>query len=320
MSKYTYKDIIEKAKACKNSVKKEQKLGINEKWSYYLAKSVLNPGKDITKISVTDAVAPVGTVIDTKIYEKDFKDMCKRFTKFVENDKNHRLPNYVSYKGYKVTPKLFTEILSRIFVWYDSNKKMPNYASANSKVFSKSSSAAKKVTNGLKPYLKNKGCSGMGQCTSYYCGCNSFQQAFYRLTGILVDEATIAKVAGTTTSGTDHNGLNTVVAWFNKKYKKNVKITWKNFSDLGKTDAERWKKLQHYINIGAVFIHLLYRKKWGHYEVPESVNDANLTILNSLGDKCSSSSYCGYIEYRTKAEQLSYIKGISQKSIAILTI
>ena len=160
----------------------------------------------------------------------------------------------------------------------------------------------------------------MGQCTGYYCGPNSLQQMFYRLTGIKVSESTIADVAGTTTDGTDHDGLNTAVAWFNRKYNKNIKITWKSFSELGSSDSERWKTLQSYINKGAVFCHLLYRDQWGHYEVPKSVGDDYLQIINSLGDYCSYPAYCGYIESRSKGEQKSYINGISQKSMAILTI
>ena len=78
-------------------------------------------------------------------------------------------------------------------------------------------------------------------------------------------------------------------------------------------------KLQNYINKGAVFVHLLYRDQWGHYEVPKAVYDNTLDILNSLGDYCSYPAYCGYIENRSKSAQLSYINGISQKSIAILT-
>lgn len=58
----------------------------------------------------------------------------------------------------------------------------------------------------LYEYLTNTGCSGMGQCTPYYCACNSLQEAFYRLTGIHIAESTIASVASTTTSGTDHWG------------------------------------------------------------------------------------------------------------------
>ena len=67
-----------------------------------------------------------------------------------------------------------------------------------------------------------------------------------------------------------------------------------------------------------MFFHLLYRNKWGHYEPIKSVGDY-LKILNSLGDSCGGSTYCGYIETRSKSEQKSYISGISQKSVAVLT-
>lgn len=164
----------------------------------------------------------------------------------------------------------------------------------------------------LKELLTNEGCSGMGQCTGYYCACNSLQQGFYRLTGIRVEEKTIAGWAGTTTDGTDHYGINTAVAKFNKKYDKNVKITWYNFSELS------WDKIAEFIKKGAVFFHLLYRNKWGHYEPIKSVGDS-LKILNSLGDSCGGGTYCGYIETRSKSEQKSYINGISQKSVAVLT-
>ena len=44
-----------------------------------------------------------------------------------------------------------------------------------------------------------------------------------------------------------------------------------------------------------------------------------LKILNSLGNQCSGGCYCGYVEDRSLAEEKSYISGISQKSIIILT-
>ena len=163
----------------------------------------------------------------------------------------------------------------------------------------------------LYDFLTNQGCKGMGQCNGHNCACNSLQQAFYRLTGILVDEKTIAGWAGTTSDGTDHVGINTAVAKFNKKYGKNVKIEWYNFSELS------WDKIKEMLKKGAIFFHLLYRLKWGHYEPIMSIGDT-LKILNSLGDYCNYPAYCGYIETRTKATQKQYINGISQKSVAFL--
>lgn len=317
MSVRKYKDIVEKARLCQNNVKKNKKNGITSRWSYYFAKVIITP-KDITKIGVSDAPDPEGTPINVEVGEADYLDICKRLVNFVEkkDNKSHKLPNWVTYKGYKIRPYLLTSVLAELVVYYADNNKRKSTVKINSKIYSTNTSSSS--SSKLKPYLTNSGCSGMGQCTGWNCACNSLQQGFYRTTGILVDESTIAGWAGTTTSGTNHGGIETAVAMFNKKYNKNLKLTWYNFSDLGKNDAERWKKIQSFIDNGAMFVHLLYRNTWGHYEVIKGVGD-KLTILNSLGSMCTSVSYCGYIEYRTKAEEISYMKGISQKSIAVLS-
>ena len=306
---YTYNEIVTRAKNIKKSVEKEYKLGENPQWGYFISKAIVTPKKNITKFKINAAPESSGDKLDTQIIYKDYIDMAKRFIKYVETNKT--LPNYITSNGKKVKVNDYVYMFARILVYYAENSAYPAYAVVKSDSFTKK--------NTLNSYMTEKGCSGMGQCTGYYCACNSLQQAFYRLTGIKVAESTIAKWAGTTSSGTSHNGINSAVAQFNKKYDKNIKITWKNFSDLGSTESERWKTLQNYINKGAVFCHLLYRNQYGHYEVPKSVGDSNLSILNSLGDKCNSPAYCGYIETRSKKTQLSYLNGISQKSIAILT-
>lgn len=165
----------------------------------------------------------------------------------------------------------------------------------------------------LKPYMREQGCSGMGQCTGYYCACNSVQQAIYRLTGEHISEYTLASVMGTTSAGTGHDGINTGIAWFNRKYGYNLKIQWKNFNEVG------YSKLQEYINKGAVFCHLLYRNQWGHYEVPVSVGNGTITVLNSLGNSCGNGTYCGYVETRSQSAHSSYMSGISQKGLCIIT-
>ena len=287
--------------------------------AYILCYAVNNPNKSAEVFTVAGAPNANGDSINENIAKDDYKDIARRTASFIKNNK--ACPNYVTTKKSKkkLRPRVFIYMMARVVAWYyNNNKTLPKYANANSAYF-KSNSTATKSDNQLHAYLTSQGCSGMGQCTGYYCGPNSLQQCFYRLTGIKVSESTIASVAGTTTSGTDHAGLNTAVAWFNKKYGKNIKITWKNFSDLGSNDTARWKELQNLINKGAVFVHLLYRDRWGHYEVPKSVGDSNLSILNSLGNSCGGSTYCGYIETRSKSAQKSYMSGISQKSIAILT-
>ena len=245
--------------------------------------------------------------------------MAKRLINYV--DQNKQLPNYITYNNKQVNVNDYTYMFARILVYYNTNNVMPNYATVDSNSFTTkvTNNTSTNTNNGLKPYMTGQGCSGMGQCTGYYCACNSLQQCFYRLTGIVVPESTIASWAGTTTSGTGHAGIDTAVAKFNKTYNKKIKITWKNFSDLGSSESARWKALQSYIEKGAVFCHLLYRNQYGHYEVPKQVSGDNVVVLNSLGSQCNSPAYCGYIETRTKSAQRSYINGISQKSIAILT-
>ena len=164
----------------------------------------------------------------------------------------------------------------------------------------------------LYPYITQQGGGKLGQTNGTRCGPHSLMQCIYRLTGIELSEATLASVCGTSSGGTSHQGLATGLAWFNRQYGYNLKMTWKNKSELS------WEEIQQAINNGALFFHLLYRDKWGHYEVIKSVGDS-LTILNSLGSYCNYPAYCGYIENRSKATQQSYINGISQKSVCIIT-
>lgn len=333
----TYKEIIEISKYIKTYVEKNHKFPTTVKigsktynygqCAYLLSNSITNLGKNITLKNVKNAVKSKGDNINEKIYTSDYKDQAKRIAQYIKQ--HGTCPNYVTTVKSKkhARPRDFIYAFARILVYYKTHKTLPNYALYKSSVYatsksnSKSSSSSTKTSsNGLNPYMTSQGCSGMGQCTGYYCACNSLQQCFYRLTGIKVSESTIAGVAGTTSAGTGHWGIETAVAWFNKKYDKNIKITWKNFSDLGSSDSARWSKLQEYINKGAVFNHIWYRDQYGHYEVPKQVSGSNVIVLNSLGSYCSYPAYCGYIETRSKSTHLRYIQGISQKSIAILTI
>lgn len=299
MSVRTYKEIITKSKELYANIRTIGKNGQTNRWAYYYAKSILKPKKDIKKIGVKDAPNPKGQSIDVKLTKKEYLERINYFVKFVEE--KGRMPNFIEVKGKKVHPDIWNAYVGYLCKVYAKTGKLPSSQRIKSDIYSVK----------LYDYLTNEGCSGMGQCTGYYCACNSLQQSFYRLTGIKVNEDTIAEWAGTTTDGTDHDGINTAVAQFNRKYNKNVKITWYNFSELS------WSKILDMIKKGAVFFHLLYRNRYGHYEPIKWVSDV-LEILNSLGDKCGSSSYCGYIEYRSKSEQKSYISGISQKSVAFL--
>ena len=173
------------------------------------------------------------------------------------------------------------------------------------------------------PHWISKGCNRLGQCTGYYCGIHSIRQCNSKQDIDSFSEGTLAGYAGTTSRGTSHNGLETAIAKVAKNIGKNITVTWKNFSDFGSTNDERFKKIGELISKQNtdIIIHLLYRNKYGHYETINQIDTKNKTIgvLNSLGDKCSAVAYCGYKETRSYDTMAQYIKGISQKSICILT-
>ena len=164
----------------------------------------------------------------------------------------------------------------------------------------------------LYDYFTNQGGGYLGQKTSYTCGPHSLMQCIHRLTGEDVSEMELASVCGTTSDGTDHDGLATGLAWFNRKYGYDLKMQWKNFSEVG------FEGTQQLIDNGACFHHIYYRNRYGHYEVPKWTNGDPIYVLNSLGDSCGN-GYCGYIEERTRSEHQSYINGISQKSVCIIS-
>lgn len=216
------------------------------------------------------------------------------------------LPNYVSEpynNGNKLSRDVYVDMARRVSEWeVKHNGQSPNYVTV------------KPVTTNKKHgYLLTQGCNNLGQCNSYNCGPHSLMQGYYNLTGIHINELTLASACGTTTAGTSHQGLATGLAWLNKKYNTNITIEWKNFSDLGWTELQ---KLIDDLNT-SVFWHELYRNKWGHYSFANHVT-GSLNVLNSLGSKCRSPAYCGYQERRSQSTQRSYWRGISQKSICIL--
>ena len=223
-----------------------------------------------------------------------------------DNNNLSFLPNYVSEpynKGNKLSRDVYVDMARRVSEWeVKHNGQSPNYVTV------------KPVTTNKKHgYLLKQGCNNLGQCNSYNCGPHSLMQGYYNLTGIHINELTLASACGTTTAGTSHQGLATGLAWLNKKYNTNITIEWKNFSDLG------WTELQKLIDDPntSVFWHELYRNKWGHYSFANHVT-GSLNVLNSLGSKCRSPAYCGYQERRSQSTQRSYWRGISQKSICIL--
>ncbi len=166
------------------------------------------------------------------------------------------------------------------------------------------------------PFHLTQGGGMLGQKTAYSCGPHSLMQAYYNLTGIDTSETELMRACGTTTAGTGHPGLQTGLAYLNKKYGTNITMEWKDFSDIGYT------KLGELLcdSDSTIFWHELYRGQWGHYSLANKINTNTslFNVLNSLGSRCSYPAYCGYQETRGFSTQKSYWGGISQPSICIL--
>jgi hypothetical protein len=173
------------------------------------------------------------------------------------------------------------------------------------------------------PHWTSKGCNRLGQCTSYYCGVHALHQVLCKFGIEDIPESTLAGWAGTTRNGTSHQGIETALRMVNIRKGTNIKVKWVHFSDFGSTLKERFKKLGEIIEKANqdVIMHSMYRDQYGHYEVPRSININTLMILilNSLGSKCSATSYCGYQENRGCSTHARYMSKISQPSIAIFT-
>lgn len=323
----TFKNIVKISKEIKEYIEKNHELPktvVIDKVTYtypqigyLLSKSVQKPNTEIKSIKVSAAPKPTGETVTLKLEIDDYKKIAKNLSDFIT--KHGRLPNYLTYKSKKIKQRVYIYAFAKIIVFYNTKGRLPSsckfYTSETVAASAKKSSSSSSKSKNKYGHASKSGCDNRGQNTSVYCGCHSLQEVFRNLTGIVVPQSTIAKVCGTTSSGTDHNGLNTCVVWFNKKYGFNLKVEWKNFSDLGWTGV---KKIVNSDNKDCI-IHNLYRNKWGHYEVINSVSDSNIKVQNSLGNKCSAGCYCGYVENRPPATFRSYIAGISQKSVMIIT-
>jgi hypothetical protein len=311
-------------------------------YAYLLCEQILNLKTEaISPINVKLPTNSNGDVMNEKVLKNDYLDMAKRIAKYIKQNK--QAPSYAqTVNSKKKAPyHLYVFCFSKVLAYYNDNKQLPNYCVFNSKdvtASQKQTTTTKKTTQTKTtvkidptifvsfPHFVDEGCNRLGQCTAYYCGVHATHQVLKKFGFTKYTEAQLAKYAGTTTKGTDHNGIAVAIA---KGSNNKLKIKWMYFSDLGKDTASRFKKLGELISVNTgknkadAIIHSYYRNKYGHYETIWKIDTKNkiVYVLNSLGDKCNNSSYCGYIEKRTFAEFASYINNTpgGQPSLGLVT-
>ena len=298
---------------------------------YIFSYAVNNLGKSLTKVpNVKRCAKANGKVINEKITSSDYKDQAKRILQYIKQ--NGKAPNFVTTVKSKtrVRPRVSIDALARAVVYYYEKKKLLT-VTFNSKRFKSSQPTTTclgpRYTSS--PHWTEQGAGYLGQINPYNCGPHSVRQSIKKF-GINISESTLASWAGTTTSGTDHDGINTAIAMAAKQAGVKIDVTWYNFSSLGNTTAERFKKLGELLcqkNV-AGFLHILYSgagdeydpdDECGHYEPLDRVNTETKYVraLNSLGSR-DGYGYYGHLQDRTFNLEAQYISGISQKSVCIL--
>lgn len=131
--KVKYKTIVRKANRIRKNVKYNYKIGESKKWSYYIAKAILLPKQDVNKIKFRKAKTPSGTHISRQITKKEYFDIAERLVEYVEKHKS--LPNYIEYKEYRLQPKVYTLLLSKVLIYFHKYNKLPSEVNCNSKAF-----------------------------------------------------------------------------------------------------------------------------------------------------------------------------------------
>ena len=314
------KDITIMGKTIKEYIGKNKKLPASvlvkgtkytvQEATYLMCAFVENPDlKDYTKIKVGGAKAPTGERINRKVNKENYQNMAERCKQYIKG--NGRLPNYVTILSQqKCSIILFILQLAKICAAY--NGKLPDNVLINSADIQP---VTPKPTGKKYGRSTETGCDNRGQNNGYFCGPHMVQEIIRNLTGKVISQSTLAGVIGTTSDGSDHEGINFAFSWFNKNYGYNLKVEWKNFNEVGWNGI---KKILESTNQDCG-IHELYRNNWGHYTNFDRVYNETIDVHNSLGSYCNYGCYCGYTENRTKSEAESYLRGISQKSVIIVT-
>ena len=135
MTNYPYKTILTKANNIKRNVDRNQILGEQTGWSYYIAKAILSPNKAVSKITVKSAPKPTGSHISRQISRADYLDCARRFTRYVES--HNQLPNYIVWDNMKISVPMYTYLFADILVYYAISGLFPTKRNVNTKVFTK---------------------------------------------------------------------------------------------------------------------------------------------------------------------------------------
>lgn len=359
MTKITQKNIINEAKEIKQFIEQNKKLPNyctiqGNQYSpytvaYLISRTIANLKADSFNIkTISKSNQGFSVKLSENCSKTTYLDMIGRFNDYCS--KNGRVPAYVITIKNKADFTTYLYGMCKILTYYKNNKTLPNsclftssYIDVSQKTTAKtknnntkSTSTSKKTSGKSKIYTSSPHllttAEDLGQKFPYSCGANLLQQLLKKLLGITIPETTLMSWAGTTHQGTGHPGLETAVAIAAKKYKVNLQVTWKNFSDMGKTIDERFEavgKLMSQPNT-AVGWHIGYQDSGeeatgticGHYEGVDKIDTVNKRIraLNSLGYKVNANAYQGHLQWRPYSLQAHYAANTPKGQPALMIV
>lgn len=361
MTKITQKNIINEAKEIKKFIEQKKKLPSfctinNNQYSIYttaylITRAISNLKTETFSVkNIQQSNQYFSTKINETCSKATYMDMIERFNEYCS--KNNRVPAFIITIKNKADFTSFVYASCKILNYYHNNKTLPktclfssSYVDVSQKGTAKTKNTSNTHTSNSKktnacsnPYTSSPNLpeSERGQNTSYGCANNGEQEALYKLTGKIFKESELAKLSGTTTTGTGHSGINTCIAAIAKKLGIKLTVKWVTFSSLGKTADERFEALGKIIcqSNKAVITHIAYMNGgedlfnkngvwYGHYEPLKEINTKTKTVkvLNSLGYKKANGGYNGRIQDRSFKVEASYLANTpgGQPAICIIT-
>lgn len=184
-----------------------------------------------------------------KVTLEEYRDMVERYRQFLK--KNGREPHYIrTPRGDTTIPlQTFKDMRRRYDEFKAQEGREPKVIymtpKNNTKPKPKPPASDGWVTTGY--YQQDY------QDTDHTCGPSSLQMALSAL-GCQVNEAKLAKAAGTLNSGTPHKGMLKAVQYASKECKKKLKAEFKYFNSLG------WGGIVKHIQAGGeVVLHVVTR-------------------------------------------------------------
>ena len=312
------------------TVEKKQELPTRKDYNirtcaWIIGNFILNPTSEIHARKVKTAGKYDGKYTNIVFNQKGYTILAKELIDYIK--KTGKLPPHVGKDMIQTKVCIFA--FANIVKYYFENKKFPAKQRFDRGVFNPKPKCSSPYISS--PHYLNQGAGALGQITPYDCGPHCIHQGLKKFGVTNISESELMSYCGTTTSGTSHDGLETGIAKAAKKAGIKINVTWKSFSEMGKTDAERFKAIGQLMckkNV-YVFFHLWYSAAGqgiddddgcGHYETSDKINikTGYLRALNSLGSR-QGNGYYGHLQDRKFSIQSHYISGISQKSICIMT-